>query len=419
MSTQAFKTISSASNPKLRKAVDWKLFELSANLIGDDVANEDFEEACLWFMKRNAEEVVEERSTGGLCGFPLCKNSLKRGHHSSTSSGPRYRIDYGSKKIYEIEKSDNYCSVTCLERSELWQESLDTISAVSRPIARSLNLNTPVITSNNIDDVLSVISPGSFPAPASSSSSKASALSPTTNSSSLDNPDNIPIISPPTHNHPSITSTGQLVVDIIDGRPILMDASTIEQPSTTKGIAISPPPTSNTKPQPSVDELLETMRALQMKYDLVPKQSKLPAPAIKKMTRGSNSTAMLTAPPAAPEPPISVDIIAKEPSVVVSEPVIVVASDNADLESPSKKKEKRTVVWDLPENTVNNANRPVMSAKSLSKNTSSTAKAPPAGKVLSLTVVERPASEPMSLAAMQLKREPAGAIEGFVPSSMS
>jgi hypothetical protein len=136
----------------LKRAVDWKLFEISSLLIDRHVDGADFEESFQWFQARHAEEVVEERTNEGLCGYPLCKESLS----SAKLNHSKYRIDYKDKKIYEVDKSAFYCSSKCLEKTEIWLKNLDMTVPYSRPVVKSLNLEE--FKKATIEDVLDLLS---------------------------------------------------------------------------------------------------------------------------------------------------------------------------------------------------------------------------------------------------------------------
>jgi hypothetical protein len=136
----------------LKRAVDWKLFEISSLLIDRHVDGGDFEESFQWFQARHAEEVVEERTNEGLCGYPLCKESLS----SAKLNHSKYRIDYKDKKIYEVDKSAYYCSSNCLEKTEIWLKNLDMTVPYSRPVVKSLNLEE--FKKATIEDVLDLLS---------------------------------------------------------------------------------------------------------------------------------------------------------------------------------------------------------------------------------------------------------------------
>ena len=96
----------------LKRAVDWKLFELQSICISDEADEETICSCIKWFQPRHLDEVVEERTHNGQCGFLQCVNSIAKTKQS-------YRIDYYSKKIYEVDSSSKFCSQKCLEQNIL------------------------------------------------------------------------------------------------------------------------------------------------------------------------------------------------------------------------------------------------------------------------------------------------------------
>ena len=57
-------------------------------------------------------DVVTERAIGGLCGYPCCGASL-----GGRSAGPRHRISLAEKRVYNVERLDEFCSRECARRS--------------------------------------------------------------------------------------------------------------------------------------------------------------------------------------------------------------------------------------------------------------------------------------------------------------
>jgi len=140
-----------SSNLKLKKLVDWKIFELQSVLVSDDVDTESVDESLLWFQPRHFSEVLEERVNDDKCGYPLCPNPLDDKNNAS------YRINYAEKKIYSIELSKNYCCVDCIEKAQFLEKRFDDSVPYSRSITKTLDLTAPV--QSNIEEVLNVLAP--------------------------------------------------------------------------------------------------------------------------------------------------------------------------------------------------------------------------------------------------------------------
>jgi hypothetical protein len=208
---------------ELRRAVDWKIFEISSLLIDRNVDNIDFEESTEWFQSRHAEEVIEERVNEKLCGYPLCSNSLSLSPSKGDSS-QRFRIDYKEKKIYEIEKSMNYCCFDCLEKSELWIKALDITLPYTRPVVKSLKSSE--IEKVTINDVLDLLEPNSLAVKPSNAVNPLPNPPPLpvnnkkSNHSSNSNDDQSILNPPPLYSHPFVDQHGSVNVDFEYGKPV-------------------------------------------------------------------------------------------------------------------------------------------------------------------------------------------------------
>lgn len=245
----------------LKRAVDWKIFELTSALIDEDVDGLDFEESIQWFQPKHAEEVIEERTTEGLCGYPLCSKSLPK----SKLNKARYRIDYKEKKIYEIDKSIFYCSVDCLEKCEIWMKHLDMTLPYGRPVVKQLNLeNHKKVTIDDVLDLLEVqtCDPPVVPIiPAAVKSNTDKPANPTNklNAGTVPLPPPPPSLyqeeadAPPLYQHPLLDEHGAVKnVDFIHGTPVVKKSDNptpapkskptivrVDAPSVTSNVASS------------------------------------------------------------------------------------------------------------------------------------------------------------------------------------
>ena len=109
-----------------------QIFETQAALISEEAQAGHLDIAKKWFQPRHYCDVVDERSTGGKCGFPLCNNSIRT----------NIRLSYMEKKSYhDAEIAQKYCCTTCIERSQIFCNTLDVSSPLTRKYVTSL---TPV-----------------------------------------------------------------------------------------------------------------------------------------------------------------------------------------------------------------------------------------------------------------------------------
>lgn len=109
-----------------------QIFETQAALISEDAESGHLDLAKKWLLPQQYYDVVEERSSDGRCGFPLCRQKI-------TSSRPgRLRLSYLEKKIYDDEMSSRYCSSSCIERSQIFSNQLDESSPFTRKCVATL-----------------------------------------------------------------------------------------------------------------------------------------------------------------------------------------------------------------------------------------------------------------------------------------
>lgn len=194
----------------MQRAVEWKLFEVCSDLIGEDVDEEKMEEARKWLQRRHFLEVAEERCVSGLCGWLLCRRQINQ----INSSKQRYRMDNKAKRLYEVDESVSYCSTTCLESAVIFQSSLDDSAPASRSIAKTLPITQP---EGDIDRVLNILNPTSPPsAPNKSSPSEKSRDSKSDSKDSShtlsererEEEEKIP---PPVYSNPALSASGDVL----------------------------------------------------------------------------------------------------------------------------------------------------------------------------------------------------------------
>lgn len=163
-------------NASLQRMVDWKVFELCALLIDRDITEELCIEGRTWLQPRHLDEVIDERVNNDLCGHLPCNNGLKKGPRPG--SGTRYRLEYNTKRIFEInEEALKFCCVECYQASLVYRQTLDTSVPYSRACAKELikqqakqqlQQATPAgstaigvsYANKGIDDIISLLSRG-------------------------------------------------------------------------------------------------------------------------------------------------------------------------------------------------------------------------------------------------------------------
>ncbi|KAJ2850177.1 hypothetical protein IWW36_002085 [Coemansia brasiliensis] len=74
-------------------------------------------QAARYLTPQDYQDVVDERATTDLCGYPLCNQATQKIEQ-------RYRISLARRKVYDISEQANYCSKTCMVASRFYREQL-------------------------------------------------------------------------------------------------------------------------------------------------------------------------------------------------------------------------------------------------------------------------------------------------------
>jgi len=178
----------------IKRAVEWKIFELQAALISADALAAHMDAGKKWFQPFHYYDVVDERVADGRCGFPLCDRELSLGD---------------SQKLHDADDTRKYCSSACVEKSQIYAHSLDESSPLTRKCIDTLSISESESGYTDTNGVLNVLSGDQRP---------------DTLSSSQQSPEKV-------HDHtPSDTSRG---VTIPGARRMLNHASTKPSPVET------------------------------------------------------------------------------------------------------------------------------------------------------------------------------------------
>ena len=93
---------------RLKIAVDWKIFEWQALLIGADGDSISDKELCKckdWLQPIHYKEVVNERAHEGRCGFPCCHEQIKPPvMEMDEPDAQDWSFNQGSPKIVKIDR---------------------------------------------------------------------------------------------------------------------------------------------------------------------------------------------------------------------------------------------------------------------------------------------------------------------------
>ncbi|KAI7862666.1 Rtr1/RPAP2 family-domain-containing protein [Spinellus fusiger] len=93
----------------------WQEKLFSAPFISHDV----LQQAATVLQPQSYQEIIEERSVQGQCGYPLCEKTLPSSTHVS-----RYRISLSQRKVYDLTDMAMFCSQACLQKSRYYSMQL-------------------------------------------------------------------------------------------------------------------------------------------------------------------------------------------------------------------------------------------------------------------------------------------------------
>merc|ERR1712166_111757 len=82
---------------------------LQKTLLEASVTPKELNRAMQYFVPHNLTDVVEERASSGLCGWPLCSAAIS----TKTKRTGRYRISLADKKVYDQRELQQYCGRRC------------------------------------------------------------------------------------------------------------------------------------------------------------------------------------------------------------------------------------------------------------------------------------------------------------------
>ncbi|KAG0205868.1 RNA polymerase II associated protein 2 [Mortierella sp. NVP41] len=100
-------------NIELRKKFESMVLEWQEILL-DTVSEETLGEAANRIKQSHYREIIEERNTAKLCGYPLCAKPPR-------DIKGKFRISLQERKVFDISVLKQYCSSTCLTASR-WLE---------------------------------------------------------------------------------------------------------------------------------------------------------------------------------------------------------------------------------------------------------------------------------------------------------
>lgn len=118
-----------AQEAQRRRALGKFVFELGLSLVKQDVSPEEMVKAQQWLRPEDLDMIVEERLVEQRCGYPLCKNNLKKSRRA----------------LMEKDLPDGFCGPSCAIALHAFRGKLSTEPVYLRKISLDIHQNVNLI----------------------------------------------------------------------------------------------------------------------------------------------------------------------------------------------------------------------------------------------------------------------------------
>ncbi|KAG0139519.1 hypothetical protein CROQUDRAFT_666379 [Cronartium quercuum f. sp. fusiforme G11] len=107
-----------------RRAIDsLNIIKWVSVLSEDQVERQTLKDAALHLKPADyREDVIIERHSNGLCGYPLCQKPPRR--QFTASELPQLQICLSQRKVLDVKESGQFCSTICFQRSEWYEKKI-------------------------------------------------------------------------------------------------------------------------------------------------------------------------------------------------------------------------------------------------------------------------------------------------------
>ena len=97
---------------------------LPINVVENDMAGNTLMSMTIQLLTPTLwDDVVEERSVGGVCGYPFCKNQIA----ILKKKRRKYGVSLKKAELLNIEGRDAFCSTSCWKASKVLHASLSKV----------------------------------------------------------------------------------------------------------------------------------------------------------------------------------------------------------------------------------------------------------------------------------------------------
>ncbi|KAJ2118274.1 hypothetical protein IW146_000054 [Coemansia sp. RSA 922] len=106
-------------------------------------------QAAQYLTPYEFDNIILERTSGDLCGYPLCANPARK-------MGKRYHISVRQRKLFDMEEHASYCSNRCMVGSRFYKQQLSEDPVYMRSRKENLDIEVLPLSIGNDQDQISL-----------------------------------------------------------------------------------------------------------------------------------------------------------------------------------------------------------------------------------------------------------------------
>ncbi|KAJ2369657.1 hypothetical protein H4S02_009906, partial [Coemansia sp. RSA 2611] len=126
-------------------------------------------QAAQYLTPDDFDSVILERTSGDLCGYPLCARATRKLEQ-------RYHISLRQRKLFDMEEHASYCSNRCMVGSRFYRQQLSEEPVYMRSRKENLDIEVLPLSVGDNRDQVSPAEPNGAPAADSTSTSDQSLI---------------------------------------------------------------------------------------------------------------------------------------------------------------------------------------------------------------------------------------------------
>ncbi|KAK9765580.1 hypothetical protein K7432_005968 [Basidiobolus ranarum] len=121
------------SNFELKRHIELTIMQWQEKMFAPGVQPELLAEGAKFFQPVHFEEIVEERNSEFLCGYPLCSRPCQ-------DVKGKYHISLGERKLYDVTELKSYCSGLCMTAAKFYHSQLSGEAVYFRDLEKWENI---------------------------------------------------------------------------------------------------------------------------------------------------------------------------------------------------------------------------------------------------------------------------------------